>query len=115
MSKTIIITGANGFIGTELVAFFEKKGFKIKAFVRKVNKKDTTNISYVKYELGKPVENESVFEHADYLIHCAFSKFNENNNSDAINIEGTKYLIEMARKYSLKMIFLSSFSAHPKA
>lgn len=115
MFKSIIITGANGFIGSALVDFFANKDYQIKALVRNPEVKAKENIHYFKYELGKSLEDESLFKNANYLIHCAFERFDQQNNSDFINEKGTKDLIELSRKYSVKMVFLSSFSAHSEA
>lgn len=111
---TIIITGANGFIGEYLVHFFFENGWNVKALVRKIPVEIVRDVEYIEYCLEK-TPDESVFESVDYLVHCAYLKFEQNKNADRINIDGTKSLIEICRKKNVKMLFLSSFSAHKDA
>jgi len=115
MSKsTIIITGANGFIGQQLLQHFCNKNWNVKAFVRSVPKNKLEGVEYITYNLEeKP--NETAFESVDYLVHCAYLKFEKNKNADAINWAGTKTLVDLCRKNKVKPLFLSSFSAHEKA
>ena len=108
---TIIITGANGFIGESLVKHFFSKGWLVKAFVHSMPENKLNGVEYVFYDLEeKP--NERAFESVNYLVHCAYLKFEKNKNSDKINIDGTKMLIGLCRKNNIKLIYLSSFSAH---
>lgn len=113
-SRSIIITGANGFIGESLVSYFFAKGWLVKAFVHSMPKSKLSGVEYILFNLEeKP--NEKIFESVDYLVHAAFLKFEKNKNSDSINIEGTKTLIDLCRKNNIKPLFLSSFSAHKDA
>ncbi len=115
MEKKIIITGANGFIGFELINYFSKRNFKVVAFVYSPVKVAIENVEYVQYDMNKTVDELS-FENADYIIHCAYLKSSKNNDTSRINIESTKRLLEISRKYKLKkFVFLSSFSAHKDA
>ena len=111
MSKpSIIITGANGFIGRALVKHYKAKGWRVNAFVFNMPDKIEDNVVYVKYDLSKKPD-EGAFENIDYMIHCAFIK----NDMD-INQDGTKRLIELSRKHEIKKnIFISTLSAHENA
>lgn len=114
INPTIIITGANGFIGESLVNYFFSKGWLVKALVHSMPISKLSGVEYILYNLEeKP--NEKIFESVDYLVHAAFLKFEKNKNSDSINIEGTKTLIDLCRKNNIKPLFLSSFSAHKDA
>lgn len=111
---TIIITGANGFIGKSLVKYFSNKGWFVKAFVRHMPVKQNKGVEYCKFSLEGFLK-EKKFKDVDYLIHCAFVKFDENKNADKINLEGTSMLLNLCRANNIKMLFLSSFSAHNQA
>lgn len=113
-SPTIIITGANGFIGESLVNYFFEKGWLVKAFVHSMPSTKLTGVEYVLYDLEKS-PNEKTFESVNYLVHCAYLKFEKNKNSDLINLEGTKKLVDLCRKNNIKPLFLSSFSGHEDA
>lgn len=111
---SIIITGANGFIGESLVYYFFAKGWLVKAFVHSMPVNKLSGVEYVLYNLEeKP--NEQIFESVNYLVHGAYLKFDKNINSDSINIQGTKTLLDLCRKNNIKPLFLSSLSAHKDA
>ena len=111
---TIIITGANGFVGQQLVSYFSTKGWRVKALVRVVPEKTVKEVVYIKYDLEQNPD-EAIFDDSDYLVHCAYLKFDQNKNAEAINISGTKKIVELCRKKNIKPLFLSSFSAHKDA
>jgi nucleoside-diphosphate-sugar epimerase len=114
--KTIIITGASGFLGSELVNHFKKKGWSVTALVRNAQKYKLSGVKYVEYDLAKPFD-ASVFAGADYLVHAAYVKY-DNKHPDAlnINVEGAKQLLKASRQHKLtRNIFISSMSAHSGA
>ncbi len=114
-SKTIIITGANGFIGNSLSEFYSEAGWTVRKLQRTLPENRNTKFSYFKYSLDEPLD-ETAFLNADALIHCAVQHYSsKNKNSDQINKVGTKAIFEMCRKHSIQMIFLSTLSAHPRA
>ena len=114
-SLTIIITGANGFIGTKLVNYFSSKNWNVIAFVHHLPKEKLENVVYREYDLTKS-QNEDSFIHADYMIHAAYMKKEMHPNAFEINIQGAKDLLSASRKYNLKKnIFISSMSSRPDA
>lgn len=114
--KTVVITGANGFLGSALVKSFKQDGWHVTALVRNAHKYKTPGVVYVEYDLSKPFDT-SVFAGADYLVHTAYVK-SDNKHPDALNtnLEGTRRLLKASRQYKLtKNIFISSMSAHSGA
>lgn len=114
IKPTIIITGANGFIGKELVKYFLEKNWNVKAFVRSVPRIKMEGIEYIPYNLEEKPD-EKVFESVNFMVHCAYLRYDKNKNADAINLAGTKNLVDLCTKNKVKPLFLSSFSAHEKA
>ena len=114
MNRTIIITGAGGFIGEELVSYFSGIGWKVKAFVHSIPFNTMSGIEYYKYDLEMMPE-EILFANVDFLVHAAYLKYEKNNDADGINLNGTKNIIDACRKNNIKQLFLSSFSAHINA
>ncbi len=113
--KTVLITGSNGFIGRSLVHFFASKGWMVKGFQRKEESGDAGKIQFVKYELGKPLSPEN-FEGADVLIHCAVQQYSmQHPDSDEVNIRGAKDLLSICREKNIRVVFLSTLSAHAEA
>lgn len=74
MNKTIIITGAGGFIGACLVNHFLSSGWKIKALVHRLPTTGLPNVEYITYNMMQ-TPNESIFQEVDALIHCAYVRF----------------------------------------
>lgn len=111
---TIIITGANGFIGTHLVEYFNAKSWKVRALVHHFPRCKLTGVDYIQYRIEEKPDERN-FEAVDFLVHCAYLRFEQNRDADSININGTKALIELCRERNIKLVFLSSFSAHEKA
>ena len=93
IKPTIIITGANGFIGECLVKHFHDLGWKIKALVHKIPQEVFTTVEYVVYKIEEKPDEE-LFIGADYLVHCAYLRFEKNHHADQLNIQATKWLVE---------------------
>jgi len=115
---TIVITGANGFLGTQLVNHFAAKGWHVRALVRnpKTAKKQA-NVTYLAYDMTTSFDESKIFSGADYLVHAAYIKEDRKHpNAFELNMEGTKQLLAASRTHKLKKnIFLSSMSALPDA
>jgi len=111
---TVVITGANGFIGTNLVRHFRSKSWKVRALVRRFPAESLNGVEYVRYDISEPPV-DSAFRGAQFLVHCAYVKYDGTPNSDAVNIEGARRLAALCRHHGIKAIFLSSFSAHEEA
>lgn len=114
--KSVIITGANGFLGSALVKSFRQDGWRVIALVRNAHKYHSPGVVYVEYDLTKPFD-ASAFAGANYLIHTAYVKY-DHKHPDAlkINLEGAKRLLKVSRQYKLERnIFISSMSAHSGA
>jgi nucleoside-diphosphate-sugar epimerase len=114
--KTVIITGASGFLGSALVEYFKQQGWQVIALVRNAGGYSAPGVTYVEYDLSKPFD-DSVFAGADYLVHAAYVKY-DSKNPDAlkINLDGAKRLLKASRQHKLKKnVFISSMSAHSGA
>lgn len=113
---TIIITGSSGFIGSSLVSYFSKLGFQVRVFQRNLPKQKSPSAVYYPFDLAD-VKDQG-FAGADYLIHCAYRSIISRQDRESninIDIEGTKKIISLSRKYDIKMVFLSTVSAHPNS
>jgi nucleoside-diphosphate-sugar epimerase len=113
--KTIAITGANGFIGSNLKNYFLSQGYYIKCFQRTNIKEQEKRVTFINYDLQLPLSTND-FLNVDILVHCAFATHsNKCKNADEINVNAAERIIEMCRLNKIKIIFLSSFSAHSSA
>jgi len=116
VKQKIIITGANGFLGSELVKSFKKDGWQIVALVRNAHTYKVPGVEYVEYDLAKPF-NASAFAGASCLVHTAYTKSDSRHpDALAINVEGAKRLLKASRQNKIRRnIFISSMSAHSGA
>ena len=113
---TIIVTGSSGMVGTSIVSHFSQLGFRVRAFQRKFLKSHDPLISYHSFDLAD-VKDQG-FQGAHYLVHCAYRPFisrEERESGVNIDIEGTIRIISFCRAHGIKLIFLSTLSAHPDA
>jgi len=110
---TIIITGANGFIGNELVQYLSSKGHTIRVLSRTRPAGLPGNVSFYEYDFAAEPPEEP-FIKADALIHCAYVKYsNQQKKAHEINRSGTWRLLETSRRNEIKkFIYFSSFSSH---
>ncbi len=125
-NKTLLITGASGLIGSNLVNFIlyantkKKSNIKIIAVVRNIEKAlakyiSQDNLIFITSNVQdlKEIECE-----VDYIIHAAnptSSKFFVENPVETINtaIVGTKNLLEIAKNKKIKsFVFLSSMEVY---
>ena len=107
--KKLLITGANGFIGKNLIEHLYKK-YKIICLVydNKFNYKDLdiVNIDFSDIDENKLNEN---FKNLDYVIHLAAVLDPYDKNIRKVNVGATKNLVELANKNKIKkFIFLST-------
>ncbi len=116
--KTILITGANGFIGSHLVEECQRRGFNVLAGVRpnsNLSNLDYVDVSFVflDYENKTNLLNQLKSETFDYVIHVAGvtvapSEQGYNNGNYTV----TKNLIDAVKgKLIKKFIFVSSLAA----
>ena len=129
MKKTYIITGANGFLGNNIIRILEKQineGDEIRALVLpedklksldglncKIYKGDVTNIDSLK-DIFSNIEADKV-----YVIHCAaivYIKSKYNQKVYDVNVGGTKNMIDKCLEHSecRKMVYVSSTGAIPE-
>lgn len=113
---SIVITGANGHIGNNLVRLLVDKGYNVRVIVRR--KDESLDGLDIEYKIGsfydEELLKESIFE-GDIVIHLAAFidvKNKYKNDCDKINTLGTKIISEFAYKAKVKkFIYISSVDA----
>lgn len=106
MYNCIAVTGANGFIGSALVADLSARGYKVIALVHHMPANQLPGVKYLFYNLA---DTDPLFkEDVDVLIHLAFNFTAPSPGSNDVNVEAAKVL---KHKNLKKYIFVSSFAA----
>ncbi len=118
--EKIAITGANSYVGINLIKECIKKKITVHAYCRNPEElsKKIDNYDYLKTFKYKLDDNFIFnFEKIDAVIHLAHERISQPRfkfKSDP-NIIGTQNLIDQASKFNLKnIIYLSSHLAHSK-
>jgi len=111
----VLITGANGFIGSYLVRYFKEHGFEVQALIHKAYRAALPGVEYRQFDL-KSFGSDIIPKDVDTVIHTAYIPYSKGSNSDELNLSSTKRLLDISRKKNIpNFIFLSSFSAKPNA
>ena len=87
----VIVTGANGFIGSQLVSELIAAEIPVTALVRPNSNIDILkeskcyNIIKTNNYLDPSVQRQLTVSRPDYIVHCAWQKISKNNTSSIIN------------------------------
>ncbi|MGH2524485.1 MAG: NAD-dependent epimerase/dehydratase family protein, partial [Anaerolineales bacterium] len=115
--RMMLITGATGFIGSRLAARAMEQCYAVKTLTRSDWDGQPAVPLAQRYfgSLPGPIPVES-FQGVEVVVHCAAEVENKPRSAEAVNVEGTRRLAELARQNGARtFIFLSSQSARPDA
>jgi dihydroflavonol-4-reductase len=108
MEKKILITGADGLLGSHVVRRALKSGYQVRAFIqpdRNTGSLDDLDIEYYYGDLTHPKDTRQSVEGCDYLIHTAGSTSVWPDRSPRmwrINYDAVVELADAARENELK-------------
>ena len=111
MSKNIIVTGANGFIGSHIVSFLLKAGMNPILLVRK--KSNLSRVSYINksriVRTNNILDNETITKleclKPSSLVHCAWNGVLSKDRNKRIQLNNLKFsinTIELASRLNCK-------------
>ncbi|GET31147.1 HpnA protein [Prolixibacter bellariivorans] len=111
----VLVTGANGLLGSHVVRKLAEQKFAVRAMVREgSNRKALEGVTCVLFE-GRITDKEEVeraVSGCDYVIHVAAKTSQAPSNVEAFyktNIESTRYLIDACLRCKVKrFVFVSS-------
>jgi len=110
----ILLSGATGFIGRNLVPLLLSRGHQLFGLVRKPSLDLDPQVQWIEQDLAEPFQRSKFPERMDVIIHLAQSKryreFPDGaNDIFNVNIKGTFDLLEYGRSAGIaKFIFASS-------
>ncbi len=117
-APSVLITGANGFVGARLCRYFINQGFRVIAGVRKSSDLSQLKGLAVEYRYGDVTDPESLpalVTETDYIIHNAgIVKARRPERFFDVNEKGTRALLEAVASHNLqikKLIYISSLAA----
>lgn len=115
VGKNVLVTGANGLIGSYLVEYLDYAGANVFAMSRSIEKltkrfKNFSNINFIEQDLNQPL---SLSEKYDYIIHTASNAHPLAFSQDPVgtmktNLFGTMNLLEYVRENGGKLLYLST-------
>ena len=125
MKKIYIITGANGFLGNNIIRRLNHDNdTEIRAFVLKgdsIKSLENLNCKIYYGDVTKKDTLSSVFENTDdkevFVIHCAaivYIKSKYNGFVYDVNVNGTKNIVDKVLESKAKLIYVSSVHAIPE-
>ncbi|MGY4383650.1 dihydroflavonol-4-reductase [Pedobacter sp. UYP24] len=115
----ILITGATGFLGSELIHQLATSGVPIRALKRKESQipeliKENKFIDWVEVDILDFAALEEAFEGIKSVYHCAaMVSFNPKDKSQLlkINIEGTSNIVNLCVDNNVRLLHVSSVAA----
>ncbi|MEA3548729.1 MAG: NAD-dependent epimerase/dehydratase family protein [Thermodesulfobacteriota bacterium] len=117
MSRTVVITGATGFIGGMLVKRLSSTGWHIRALVRAASlgkRSKDVDPEWVTGDLGDRESLKRLVAGADAIVHCAGAVRGAGQDDfDRINVGGVARLVQVAAAQNPKpqFLLLSSLAA----
>lgn len=110
----VLVTGANGNIGSAVVARFARDGHRVRALVRGVERPPASDV--VRTDL---TDRDGVFSAArgvDLAVHCAAAVSDDWEECRRVNVQGTKNLVDaLLASGSPLLVHLSTLSAYDDA
>jgi dihydroflavonol-4-reductase len=111
----VLVTGANGLLGSHIVRELLKRKYNVKVLVRKGSNLRALEGLNIEYFYGQMTQKDDIFSAADdcnFLIHSAAKTSPKPSDVEAFktaNIKSTEHCIEASKKYRLsRFVFVST-------
>ena len=117
--QKVLVTGANGFIGTHLVALLLQKGYDVHCLVRYTSDISGLRNQHVTIHTGDvrdPASLKTPVENAQYIFHLAANLLvTSQREFEEVNVEGTRNVLDAAGRYAKttlqRVLLVSSIAA----
>ncbi len=109
-ARAIAVTGASGFVGGFISRALVEAGHRVIALGRL----PVTSYEHRGYELSTPIA-DGLLADVHTVVHCAYDlSLTDRRAIEAVNVEGTRTLVEAAKRSGARVILVSSMSAYPR-
>jgi len=116
IGRSVLVTGASGFLGRRTVELLAKQGCAVRAFVRKTSKTGGLRLPGVVLYYGDISDAESMkpaFEGVDYVVHAAADTGGSEEGGRLVTIQGTRNVLDLCDVYGVKkLVYISSCSVY---
>lgn len=106
--KTVIVTGAHGFVGNAVCVSLKEAGYHVLPVIRRT---DESLKDPIVWDIAEPYTKPHI--HADYVIHCAglVDDWTTYEPAHKVNVVGTRHLLDAFPDASC-FIYISSASVY---
>lgn len=118
-NEMILVTGATGFLGAELIHQLTSQGIKLRALKREHSIvpdliKDNNLVDWVIADINDISALEDAFEDIQQVYHCAaLVSFDPKDKAKLlrVNIEGTSNVVNLCADFGIRLLHVSSVAA----
>jgi nucleoside-diphosphate-sugar epimerase len=106
--RVVAVSGASGFVGGVIARALAEAGCRVIALGRR----PVDAYEHREYSLAVPV-SDALLEGVDTVIHCAYDlSLTDARTIEAVNVQGTRSLVEVANRSAARVVLVSSMSAY---
>ena len=113
MTEQVALTGATGFLGSNLLTALDKSEYPVRALTRR-NRPDSGSVTWINGDLDNQTALDELVEGCSTVIHCAGAvRGNSLEDFLEVNLRGTENLLAAVRKKSpaARFLLISSIAA----